>query len=114
VGDRASDRATAAAFGLLVLIGGSNFVLVRLSNRELDPFWGAALRWGLASLISFAIVAVRRTALPRGRALVGVVLYGLLYFGAFYAFAYQVAALPWPPCCSRPFRPRNLLVPPTG
>jgi drug/metabolite transporter (DMT)-like permease len=73
---------------LLVLIGGSNFVLVRLSNRELDPFWGAALRWGLASLISFAIVAVRRTVLPRGRALVGVVLYGLLYFGAFYAFAY--------------------------
>ncbi|HSD49736.1 MAG TPA: DMT family transporter [Actinomycetota bacterium] len=76
------------AFGLLVLIGGSNFVLVRFSNRELDPFWGATLRWGAASLVSFAIVAVRRAHLPRGRALVGVVLYGLLYFGAFYAFAY--------------------------
>jgi drug/metabolite transporter (DMT)-like permease len=88
VGERGSERTTALAFGLLVLIGGANFVLVRFSNRELDPFWGAALRWGAASLISFGIVAIRRTALPRGRALVGVCLYGLLYFGAFYAFAY--------------------------
>jgi drug/metabolite transporter (DMT)-like permease len=71
-----------------VLIGGANFVLVRFSNRELDPFWGATLRWGAASLISFGVVAVRRTRLPRGRSLVGVILYGLLYFGAFYAFAY--------------------------
>lgn len=86
--DRNSDRATALAFGMLVLIGGSNFVLVRFSNRELDPFWGATLRWGAASVISFAIVALRRTPLPRGRALAGTVLYGLLYFGAFYAFAY--------------------------
>ena len=88
MGERGSDRTTVLAFGMLVLIGGSNFVLVRFSNRELDPFWGAALRWGAASLISFGIVAVRRTRLPRGRSLVGVVLYGLLYFGAFYAFAY--------------------------
>jgi drug/metabolite transporter (DMT)-like permease len=88
VGERGSERTTALAFGLLVLIGGANFVLVRFSNRELDPFWGAALRWGAASLISFGIVAIRRTPLPRGRALVGVCLYGLLYFGAFYAFAY--------------------------
>jgi drug/metabolite transporter (DMT)-like permease len=88
VGDNGSDRTTALAFGLLVLIGGANFVLVRFSNRELDPFWGAALRWGAASLISFGIVAARRTPLPRGRALVGVLLYGLLYFGGLYAFAY--------------------------
>jgi drug/metabolite transporter (DMT)-like permease len=85
---RAVDRSTALAFAALVLIGGSNFVLVRFSNRELDPFWGAALRWGAASAVSFAIVVVRRTPLPRGRALVGAVIYGLLYFGGFYAFAY--------------------------
>jgi drug/metabolite transporter (DMT)-like permease len=88
VGKRGSDRTTVLAFGMLVLIGGANFVLVRFSNRELDPFWGATLRWGAASLISFGVVAVRRTRLPRGRSLVGVILYGLLYFGAFYAFAY--------------------------
>lgn len=86
--DTRPDRATLAAFGLLVLIGGANFVLVRFSNRELEPFWGAALRWGVASLLSFGIVAIRRTRLPRGRALVGVTIYGLLYFGAFYALAY--------------------------
>ncbi|MDP3973221.1 MAG: hypothetical protein Q8P92_00110 [Candidatus Daviesbacteria bacterium] len=27
------------AFGLLVLIGGVNFVAVRFSNQELYPFW---------------------------------------------------------------------------
>lgn len=88
MGERGSERTTALAFGMLVLIGGANFVLVRFSNRELDPFWGAALRWGAASLLSFGVVAMRRTAMPRGRALVGVSLYGLLFFGAFYAFAY--------------------------
>lgn len=86
--ERGTDRTTVVAFCLLVLIGGSNFVLVRFSNRELDPFWGAALRWGAASLLSFAVVAIRRTPLPRGHAFAGVTVYGLLNFGAFYAFAY--------------------------
>lgn len=82
------DRATTAAFLGIVLFGGFNGVAVRMSNAELDPFWGAALRFGLAALLLFALVVGRRIELPRGRALLGSVLYGLIGFAAAYAFAY--------------------------
>ncbi|CAN5796032.1 EamA family transporter [soil metagenome] len=83
-----ADRATTGAFLAIVLVGGLNGVGVRLSNAELDPFWGAALRFGLASLLMLGLVAIRRVPLPRGRALLGSVLYGLIGFAAAYALAY--------------------------
>jgi drug/metabolite transporter (DMT)-like permease len=83
-----ADRATTAAFLGIVLFGGFNGVAVRMSNAELDPFWGAALRFGLASLVLFALVVVRRVALPRGGALVGSLLYGAIGFAAAYGFNY--------------------------
>lgn len=79
---------TLAAFAAAVVIGGLNFVAVRFSNAELPPFWGAALRFAAASLLLFGAVVLFRVSLPRGRALVGVLLYGLLGFAASYAFAY--------------------------
>lgn len=82
------DPVTLAAFAAAVVIGGLNFVAVRFSNAELPPFWGAALRFAAASLLLFGAVALFRVSLPRGRALVGVLLYGLLGFAASYAFAY--------------------------
>ncbi|HUQ84853.1 MAG TPA: EamA family transporter [Candidatus Limnocylindrales bacterium] len=77
-----------AAFGLIVLIGGINFVAVRFSNVELAPFWGASLRFAVASLILFVVVFLKHLPLPKGLALIGAVLYGILGFGASYAFAY--------------------------
>jgi drug/metabolite transporter (DMT)-like permease len=41
-----------------------------------------------AALVFWVIVAVRRLSLPRGRALIGAVLYGLVGVGAAYAFVY--------------------------
>ncbi|MGI9193684.1 MAG: DMT family transporter, partial [Actinomycetota bacterium] len=82
------DRITLGAFGLMVLLGGSNFVGVRFSNRELAPFWGAGLRFFVAAAVLFAIVAARRLKLPRGRALTGAVLFGVLNFGVAYGFLY--------------------------
>jgi len=82
------DTGTLVAFFALVVIGGSNAVAVRMSNVELPPFWGAAARFFLAAAIFWAIVLVRRIALPRGKALVGTVLYGSLAVGASYAFGY--------------------------
>lgn len=76
------------AFGLLVLIGGINFVAVRFSNQELAPFWGAGLRFSAASLLLFIFVYLRGLSLPKGRTLVGAILYGILNFGATYAFVY--------------------------
>jgi drug/metabolite transporter (DMT)-like permease len=83
-----SDRTVIAVAIAAVLMGGANVVAVRYSNEGLAPFWGAALRFILASALFFAIVLVRRTPLPRGAALGGVLGYGILGFGASYAFVY--------------------------
>jgi drug/metabolite transporter (DMT)-like permease len=82
------DRLTLAAFTLTVVLGGANAVAVRFSNQELPPFWGATLRFAAAALLLFAYVLARRLPLPRGRALAGVLIYGLLNFGVSYAFIY--------------------------
>jgi len=83
-----SGRVTLIAFVLFVLLGGSNAVAIRFSNHELPPFWGATIRFASAALIFWAIVLVRRIALPTGRALLGTLLYGVVAIGASYAFAY--------------------------
>jgi drug/metabolite transporter (DMT)-like permease len=82
------NRLVFPAFVLLVIIGGSNAVAVRFSNLELPPFWGAASRFGAAALLFWLIIAFRRIPLPRGRALLGPLLYGFLGIGANYAFLY--------------------------
>ena len=82
------DRTTQLAFVFLVLLGGSNAVFVRFSNLELPPFWGAAIRFATAALIFWIIVAVRRINVPRGRALICVLLFGILANGLNYAFLY--------------------------
>lgn len=79
---------TILAFLTIVLVLGINFVAVRFSNRELPPFSGAALRFFLASAILFAMVRLQRLALPRGEALKGVLIYGVLSFGVTYACLY--------------------------
>lgn len=79
---------TLVAFLGAVLIGGMNFVAVRFSNVELPPFWGAAVRFAAASVLFFALVVALRVPIPRDRALVGALLYGVLGFAAGYAFAY--------------------------
>ena len=82
------DSVTLAAFLGAVVIGGANFVAVKVTVEELDPLYGAASRFALASLVFFAILAVTRTPLPRGQALAGAAVYGALGFGLAYACMY--------------------------
>ena len=82
------DRAALTAFGSAVVVGGTNFVAVRFSNRELDPLWGAALRFALAAAVFAILCGALRLSLPRGRSLALVTLYGLLAFGAAYGCMY--------------------------
>lgn len=82
------DRATIAAFIGFVLIGGINFVAVRFSNRELSPYFGAGVRFSIAAVLLVVVVSIRRLPLPRGRALLGALMYGLLAFTVAYALAY--------------------------
>jgi drug/metabolite transporter (DMT)-like permease len=83
-----SERVALAAFLTGSVLAGGNAVAIRFSNRELDPLWGAGLRFGLAAALLVAIMAVLRLALPRGRGMTGALLYGALTFGAAFALAY--------------------------
>ena len=76
------------AFGGAALLGGANFIAVRFSNRDLDPFWGAGLRFALAGLIFTAISFGLRLRWPRGRTLYLTVVYGVLSFAGTYALLY--------------------------
>lgn len=81
-------NATLVAFFGYVVAAGGNPVAIRLSIAELAPFWGGALRLGVASLTFWLIVAARRAPLPRGRALASVLLYGAVSFGLGLGCAY--------------------------
>src|SRR5688572_11563786 len=82
------DSKTYAAFILAMVIGGANFIAVSLSNRELPPFFGATLRFALATLLFFLLARAGSIPLARGRDAIGAVLYGLLGVGVSYAFLY--------------------------
>lgn len=82
------NRSTLTAFVTAVIVLGVNFVAVRFSNQELPPFWGASLRFIIASLLLFAITRWRKISLPQGRALTGAILYGLFSFAISYGFLY--------------------------
>jgi drug/metabolite transporter (DMT)-like permease len=79
---------TWSTFLVVVLVGGGNFVAVRVSNQELDPFWGAGLRFGLAAVIFVTIALTLRLTWPRGRALGLAAVYGILSFTLSYALMY--------------------------
>ncbi len=92
---RRPDRLTLGAFGAAALLGGTSTVAVHFSNVELPPFWGAAVRLGSASILLFVGAAALRLTLPRGRALAGAALFGLLAFTVTYAqFYWAVLHLP--------------------
>jgi drug/metabolite transporter (DMT)-like permease len=82
------DGAALAAFVVATVLAGGNAVGVRVSNRELDPLWGAGLRFLLAGALLGAVMAVMRLSFPRGRALLGVALYGTLVFAGAFSLTY--------------------------
>jgi drug/metabolite transporter (DMT)-like permease len=86
--DGRAERLVLAAFIAESVLAGGNAVGVRFSNRELDPLWGAGLRFLLAALLLGSVMAVMRLAFPRGRALAGAMVFGALMFGATFGLAY--------------------------
>lgn len=86
--DGRSDRIALVTFVAYSVLAGGNAVGVRFSNAELDPFWGATLRFGLAALLMVGVMLATGHRIPRGRELAGAALYGLLAFGGAFAFAF--------------------------
>src|ERR687898_3258669 len=81
------DPLTIVGFGVLVILAGGNAVGIKIVGEELDAFWGATLRFGAAGVI-FAALMLAWRILPRGAALAGAILYGLLAFGAAFGIAF--------------------------
>lgn len=81
-------RSVLIAFGLVVLFTGINAIAVKSSEAELPPFFGAAIRFAAAAIILFALVFILRLPLPRGRSLVGAMLFGVLASGISRALLY--------------------------
>ena len=82
------EPAVLAAFVAGSVLAGGNGVGVRFSNRELDPLWGAGMRFSIAAALLLGLMLALRLALPRGRALAGAAVFGVLQFGATFALAY--------------------------
>jgi drug/metabolite transporter (DMT)-like permease len=78
----------ALAFIVAVLASGLNYIGVRYSNDELAPFWGAAIRTGVAAVIMLALTVSLRVGLPRGSALAGAAIFGIITFGVSTALGY--------------------------
>ena len=61
-----SERLTLTVFIAMSVLAGGNAVGVRFSNRELDPLWGAGLRFSLAAIVLLVIMVAMRQAIRRG------------------------------------------------
>jgi drug/metabolite transporter (DMT)-like permease len=85
---KSPDHLTYIAFGVVVIFGGLNSIGIRYIVAELPPFWGATLRFVPASALLFLLVLVQRLPLPKGRALLGALIYGVLEFGIAFALAF--------------------------
>ena len=72
---------TLVAFIALVILSGGVSVAIRISYTELPTFWGAAIRFGPAAIVLWAVVVVRRIPVPMGRALFVSLLFGVLSIG---------------------------------
>jgi len=82
------DRATLVAFAGVVLFGGLNTIAVRATVLELDPEWGAGIRFVAAGVIMAALTLARGHRFPSGRSLVGAMVYGLFGFAIAFGLVY--------------------------
>ena len=77
------------AFAVMVVLFGVRFVAISVSNQELAPFWGGALRLVLASLILLFVAFARRPAFPNMRG----ILFSLVY--GFFSIGLNIGLLYW-------------------
>jgi len=82
------DRLTLIAFATFILLGGAAPIAVRFIYDEMAPFWSGVIRFGAAALIFWALLLIRKVPFPRGQALLGAVLFGVLSFGLSFVLIY--------------------------
>jgi drug/metabolite transporter (DMT)-like permease len=83
------------AFLFFILVAGGASVAIKITYTELAPFWAAALRFIVGALVFWAIIAIQKTPLPKGKALVGAIIFGALTVGfAFLLVAWALVETP--------------------
>ena len=89
------ERSVLVAFLLFILVAGGASVAIRVTYAEMPPFWVAASRFSLGAMVLWVIAFFKRIPLPRGRALAGALLFGLLTVGlAFLLASWGLVATP--------------------
>jgi drug/metabolite transporter (DMT)-like permease len=89
------ERPVLIAFLLFIIVGGGASVAIRMTYAELPPFWSAAARFLLAAVVFWILVFIKGLPLPKGRALLGAVLFGVLTVGlAFVLISWGLVATP--------------------
>jgi drug/metabolite transporter (DMT)-like permease len=89
------ERPVLIAFLLFVVVGGGASVAIRMTYAELAPFWAGTSRFALAALVFWGLVLFRKLPVPKGRALLGAVLFGTLTVGlAFVLIGWGLVATP--------------------
>jgi drug/metabolite transporter (DMT)-like permease len=89
------ERPVLTAFFLFVLVSGGASVAIRMTYAELAPFWAGTARFALAALVFWVLVFFRKLPVPKGRALLGAVLFGTLTVGlAFILIGWGLVATP--------------------
>lgn len=84
------------AWLLSIVVGGGNAVGIAFVVEELDPFWGAALRF-IGSGVVFALLALLfRSPIGSRASVVGAMVYGIVGFAGAFAFFF-VALRETPP-----------------
>jgi drug/metabolite transporter (DMT)-like permease len=88
-------RPVLIAFLFFILIAGGGAVATRMTYLEMAPFWVSTARFILAAGVLWVIVFLKRIPFPKGRALLGGVLFGTLTVGlAFLLIAWGLVATP--------------------
>lgn len=82
------DRTTLTAFLLFILVSGGASVAIRFTYAELPTFFGGAARFVFGALFFWIYALVRKIELPKGRALLGAVLFGATSMGLSFTFIY--------------------------
>jgi drug/metabolite transporter (DMT)-like permease len=82
------ERLNVAIFVSIALIGGGNPVGVAIVVDELAPIWAAAFRFLAAGAVFAVVMLVLRVPIPRGRALIGSLVYGVLGFFCAFTFLF--------------------------
>lgn len=82
------DRTTLVAFIAFIIVSGGASVAIRFTYVEMPPFWSGAARFICGALFFWVFAFIRKVPLPRGRALVSAILFGIFSMGLSFTFIY--------------------------